>query len=123
MSFLIVLIFAVFYSFLSSIIDLLAKKDEKVQKIAKKIENYLKKNLKEKVFENYLKLLDSMKKYIILNIFIGVLVFLILLFLLNNTQIWIPFLNISISWFWIYIILYLIFKYFFELIFKAWGKK
>ncbi|MEM5830974.1 MAG: hypothetical protein QXO40_02110 [Candidatus Aenigmatarchaeota archaeon] len=123
MSFLVILIFAMFYSIFSTIIDFFVERDKQIQNISKKIENYLKKNLKERAFENYLKLFESMKKYIILNISMGVFTFIILLLLLNNTQISIPFLNISISWFWIYIIFCLIFKYFFKLIFKAWEKK
>jgi len=101
----VLLIFALVYSAVSSLLNILVERKKEVIKLAKEIEKYKKKNDMEKLFEAYIKLNRITLKYVILNLIVGLIFFSILYYILKDLSIQIPYFGWSLSWIIVYMVL------------------
>ncbi|MEM5821125.1 MAG: hypothetical protein QXP34_02275, partial [Candidatus Aenigmatarchaeota archaeon] len=111
MSIEIIVIFALIYSVISSVINVIVERKKEVVKLVNEIEKYKEEDNPKKLLETYLKLSRITLKYTILNLIVGLIIFFVLWNLLKNLEILIPFLNISISWVLVYIFLTFVFVF------------
>ncbi|MEM5830231.1 MAG: hypothetical protein QXL82_01845 [Candidatus Aenigmatarchaeota archaeon] len=123
MSIEIIVIFALIYSVISSVINVIVERKKEVVKLVNEIEKYKEEDNPKKLLETYLKLSRITLKYTILNLIVGLIIFFVLWNLLKNLEILIPFLNISISWVLVYIFLTFVFVFVLKLLFNMIYKK
>jgi len=116
------LIFALIYSAISSVINILVERKKEVSKLVEKIEKYKKRKDFEKLFLTYTQLNRITLKYVILNLIIGLIFFSILYYLLKDLKIQIPYLNISISWIIVYMVLIFILSFSINMSYKVFKK-
>ena len=116
------LIFALIYSAISSVINILVERKKEVSKLVEKIEKYKKRKDFEKLFLTYTQLNRITLKYVILNLIIGLIFFSILYYLLKDLKIQIPYLNISISWIIVYMALIFILSFSINMSYKGFKK-
>lgn len=128
MSEIIIITASIIYSIIATIIELAIKRNRRISELYKEMEKYSKENKIDKVLECQIKFFRISSKYIFVNIFAGILIFYVLWMLLGNFKIYLPYLNLEVSWVLMYILivflLTLMLKYFTSrIILKIWGRK
>jgi len=118
----VLLIFALVYSAISSVLNILVERKREVTKLAKEIEKYKKKNDMEKLFEAYMKLNRITLKYIILNLIVGLIFLSILYYLLKDLSIQIPYFGWTFSWIIVYMILVFVLSMIIRAFYKGFQK-
>ncbi|MEM5843189.1 MAG: hypothetical protein QXP52_00610 [Candidatus Aenigmatarchaeota archaeon] len=128
MSEIIIITASIIYAIIATIIELAIKRNRKISELYKEMEKYSKENKIDKVLECQIRFFRISSKYIFVNIFAGILIFYVLWMLLGNFKIYLPYLNLEVSWVLMYILivflLTLMLKYFTSrIILKIWGRK
>ncbi|MEM0243460.1 MAG: hypothetical protein QXT34_03395 [Candidatus Aenigmatarchaeota archaeon] len=128
MSEIIIITASIIYAIIATIIELAIKRNRKISELYKEMEKYSKENKIDKVLECQIRFFRISSKYIFVNIFAGILIFYVLWMFLGNFKVYLPYLNLEVSWVLMYILivflLTLMLKYFTSrIILKIWGRK
>ncbi|MEM5882012.1 MAG: hypothetical protein QXS69_00910 [Candidatus Aenigmatarchaeota archaeon] len=128
MSEIIIVTASIIYATIATIVELAIKRNRKISELYKEMEKYSKENKIDKVLECQIRFFRISSKYIFVNIFAGILIFYVLWMFLGNFKVYLPYLNLEVSWVLMYILivflLTLMLKYFTSrIILKIWGRK
>lgn len=118
----VLLIFALIYSAVSSILNILVERKKEVIKLTKEIEKYKKKNDMENLFEAYMKLNRITLRYVILNLIVGLVFLSILYYFLKDLSIQIPYIGWTFSWIIVYMALVFVLSMIIRVIYKGLQK-